>query len=255
MALPPEFEARLVGVRALTPRVRELVFERVDGQRLDFIPGQWVRVQLPLEGDAAGGGRRAYSIASAPRPSPRFEIAVTRVDGGPGSTWLHGVASGAVLRFQGPQGFFMRPVENAPPSLLIATGTGVTPFRSMLRAALDARSDAGLGNLDGPRREGAPDPPFWLLFGARLEDDILYADEFRAAAQEFPFVRFVPTLSQPDPTRGWAGRRGYVQAHVRDLWAELAGLVPAPHAFICGLERMVGSVRDVLRAELGVART
>ena len=80
-------------------------------------------------------------------------------------------------------------------------------------------------------------------------------DEFRAAAQEFPFVRFVPTLSQPDPTRGWAGRRGYVQAHVRDLWAELAGLVPAPHAFICGLERMVGSVRDVLRAELGVART
>jgi CDP-4-dehydro-6-deoxyglucose reductase len=66
-------------------------------------------------------------------------------------------------------------------------------------------------------------------------------------------VRFLPTLSQPQGP--WPGRRGYVQTHVRELWNELASLGTGdPHAYICGLERMVGSVRDLLRKEMGLPR-
>src|SRR5258708_1987715 len=131
MPLPPRFEGRLVRARPLTPNVRELVFERTDGRPMEFVPGQWVNALLPI-GIGAGPSevaqevKRSYSIASAPDGSPAFEIAVTRVVGGPGSTWLHSLEPGAVLPFVGPQGFFTRPPAAAPPSLMIATGTGIS---------------------------------------------------------------------------------------------------------------------------------
>jgi ferredoxin-NADP reductase len=245
-ALPPTFEARLVGARTLAPSVRELTFERLDGQPMAFEPGQWVNAFLPVEPEAAGLPdaigekaplKRSYSIASAPNGSPRFEIAVTRVQNGPGSSWLHAVEHGATLAFVGPQGFFTRAAAAPPPSLMIATGTGITPMRSMLHASLAAGAQA----------------PTWILLGVRHEEDLLYADELDAIARAHPFVRFEATLSQP---RGaWAGRRGYVQTHVRELWAALGAVGGGePHAYVCGLERMVGSVRELLRKDLGVAR-
>ena len=253
--LPPTFEARLAQARALTPSVRELVFERTDAQTMSFVPGQWVSTALAtLEGGAGHGAsprappggpdsedpdmRRSYSIASAPDGSSRFELAVTHVQGGPGSTRLHALQPGAVLRFVGPQGFFTRPAGTSElPALMIATGTGVAPMRSMLRAAASQGARSTL----------------WLLLGVRREEEILYEEEFRDLARAHPFFRFEPTLSQP---RGpWGGRRGYVQTHVRELWAELLARGEGhPHAYVCGLERMVGSVRDLLRKEMGLAR-
>jgi CDP-4-dehydro-6-deoxyglucose reductase, E3 len=244
MPLPPAFEARLVSARTLTPSVRELAFERSDGQPMRFEPGQWVNAFLPIPGEPEspeGPLKRSYSIASAPGGSSRFEIAVTRVQNGPGSTWLHGADLGAALTFVGPQGFFTRPPSNPAPSLMIATGTGVTPMRSMLRAALAAGSRA----------------PMWVLLGVRHEEDILYRDEIDEMARDHANVRFEATLSQP---RGaWGGRRGYVQAHVPELWRELSrvaggGGTELPHAYVCGLERMVGSVRQMLRVDMGLPR-
>ena len=240
MPLPPAFEARLVSARRLTPSVRELAFERADSQPMVFEPGQWVNAYLPLPGEPEspeGPLKRSYSIASAPEGSSRFEIAVTRVQSGRGSAWLHEVEAGAALRFVGPQGFFTRGASSEAPSLMIATGTGVTPIRSMLRAALAAGSRA----------------PMWIVLGVRHEEDILYRDELEAMARDHANVRFEPTLSQPPGT--WSGRRGYVQAHVSELWSELSrGGTVAPHAYVCGLERMVGSVRQMLRVDLGLPR-
>ncbi|MFO0756212.1 MAG: FAD-binding oxidoreductase, partial [Byssovorax sp.] len=134
------FDCRLIEARPLTPAVREMVFERTDGAPFLFEPGQWVNLVLPVpEGEI----KRAYSIASPPVPgSPRFELAVTRVTGGPGSTYLHDLAPGQTLRAIGPQGLFTRGKLADEPSLFIATGTGITPFRSMIADALARRSSA-----------------------------------------------------------------------------------------------------------------
>jgi CDP-4-dehydro-6-deoxyglucose reductase len=237
MPPPPMFEARLVRARRLSPSVRELAFERVDASPMLFEPGQWVNVHLPGGSSPPVATKRSYSIASAPDGSARFEIAVTRVHGGPTSTWLHTVEPPAVLAFTGPQGFFTRPPQSAPPSLMIATGTGMTPMRSMMKAAIAQGSRA----------------PMWLLLGVRHEEGLMYRDELKALACEHAFVRFEPTLSQP--VASWVGRRGYVQAHVRDLWGDLVSASDSkPHAYVCGLERMVGSVRDLLRKQMGLPR-
>lgn len=238
MPPPPAFEARLQSARLLTPSVRELVFERVDGRPMSFEAGQWVNIMLPIASEVGGPTiKRSYSIASAPESSTQFEIAVTRVEHGPASSYLHAASPGIVLPFTGPQGFFTRALESAAPSLMIATGTGVTPLRSMLRAALAA---------------GAKQP-IWLLLGVRREHDLLYESELRQAVGCTDLVRFEPTLSQAK--EDWGGRRGYVQTHVRELWRALESVSPArPHAYICGLQRMVSSVREILRTELGAAR-
>jgi ferredoxin-NADP reductase len=227
MPVPPTFTARIARARMLSPLVREIAFERPEP--LVFEAGQWVSFVLsePL--------RRSYSIASAPDGSGRFEIAITRVEGGPGSTYLHGAPVGTELTVIGPQGFFTRPKEKTGPSLFIGTGTGVTPLRSMLNDAV------GKGDTQ----------PLWLLFGVRTQADLIYRDEFDALAHAHPHVRVIYTLSRPAPE--WSGPIGYVQTHVEKLWRELEAR-GTPHAYICGLHRMVGSVRDLLRKDLGVGR-
>lgn len=241
MAPSHPFDARLVASRYLAPSVRELEFERVDGAPFDFAPGQWVNLVLPLP-PPTGEIKRAYSIATPPREgSPRFALAVTRVVDGPGSQHLHAIKEGVTLRAIGPQGLFTRSPAEEQASLFVGTGTGVTPLRSMIGAALAAGSKA----------------PLWLLFGARFEQDVLYREEFERWAREHENFRYEVTLSQGED--GWRGRRGYVQSHVPELLAELRGRLGSGeeagvHGYVCGLERMVNSVRDLLRGELGVPR-
>ncbi len=242
MPLPPTFHARLVSARALSPAVRELTFERSDGLPFVFEPGQWVSFVLPSDaGFESKELRRSYSIASRPNGTARFDIAVTHVDRGPGSSILHAMAPGTEVTVIGPQGFFTRSLTSNTPALLVATGTGVTPFRSIVTAAIAAGDQT----------------PSWLLFGVRREEDILYRDELGAIAEAHRHFRLIPTLSQPE-SGDWTGRRGYVQAHVRELFEELAthpeSTQQPPHANICGLQKMVGSVRELLRKDMGLPR-
>lgn len=234
MPLPPTLEIRLVAKKKLTPSVCQLTFERADGNVFDFEAGQWVSLVLPLQ---AGELRRAYSIASPPNRTPSFELAITHVNNGPGSTFLHDIQPGATLKAIGPQGFFTRPLEKTGPSLFIATGTGVTPLRSMMRAALS----------EGDKQ------PLWLVFGVRTEEEILYRDELEELARTHPNVRVHFSLSRPEGS--WAGKTGYVQVHVPAMWRELEALgAGRVHAYVCGLQKMVGGVRDLLRKEMGVPR-
>lgn len=224
----------------LSPLVREMVF-RVEGeQTLSWAPGQWVSLVLPLP---EGPLPRAYSISDAPDGTPRFPIAVTRVSGGPGSSYLHAIEPGARFECVGPQGFFtLEAPPGGPPrraSVFVATGTGVAPLRAMIRHAAAVEPDASSA------------VPLTLLFGVRHREDVLWSDEWtelaRARGRAFTFE---PTLSRPDPA--WAGRSGYVQAHVAEL--------VRPHVeegvdvYVCGLKRMIDTVRSVLKNELGLSR-
>jgi ferredoxin-NADP reductase len=207
----------------------------VDGVPFTFDAGQWITLVLPCAG---GELRRAYSIASSPNGTSGFDLAVTYVDGGPGSTYLHGLEPGATVKAIGPQGFFTRTVQDATaPALFVGTGTGVAPLRSMLRAAIDRGSSA----------------PICLLFGVRNRQEILYREELEDLARTHPHFRLEVTLSRPEEE--WQARRGYVQLHVRELYDSLAsGSESDPQVYVCGLERMVGAVRDVLRKQMELPR-
>src|SRR5580704_13201440 len=112
--LPPTFVATLASARSLSPSVRELTFEREGGAPFAFEAGQWVNLLLP------GDIKRSYSVASAPCEGPRFDLAITHVQGGPGSTYLHALELGSKLDVVGPQGFSTRPLVPPSPALFVA---------------------------------------------------------------------------------------------------------------------------------------
>ena len=234
MSLPPQFRARLDAARELAPGVRELTFARVDGAPLEYEAGQWVNLLMPIGDEVL---KRSYSIASAPSGTARFEVAVTRVEGGPGSTYLHALELGSELEVHGPSGFFVR--RNADPALFVGTGTGLTPLRSMLRDSLLHKHER---------------MPLHVLAGFRHPHDRLYQDEFAALAAEHPNFSAECTLSRTGAE--WSGKRGYVQAHLRERYEELVARAGTPqvHVYICGLQKMVAEVRDLLRKQMNLPR-
>lgn len=223
-------EATLVRCRTLSPSVRELTFD--PGPDHQFVPGHWVTFFLP-QPHGEEPLKRQYSIASGPREDGTFDVAVTRVEGGPMSSHLHAIEPGAKLRMLEAQGMFVLAAP-ARPILWVATGTGIAPFRAMLHDLAD---------------RGGEGPPVVLLFGHRCEEDLLYRDELEAIARAWPRFSYVPTLSRA--SESWAGRRGYVQAHVPELVARLGVDVDV---YVCGLTKMVKDVRRMCREELGVDR-
>ncbi len=234
MTLPIPFRARLVADRELAPGVRELTFERSDGEPVLYEAGQWVNLLMPM-GEIIE--KRSYSIASPPLDGPTFEVAVTKVEGGPGSSFLHALEIGSELEVHGPSGFFVR--RNDEPALFVGTGTGLTPLRSLLYDAL------------GRKAEGTP---LHLLAGFRYEQDRLYQDELEA--RELRHSNFSAECTLSRPTDMWQGQAGYVQLHVPRIYEALtARSAGRPvHVYICGLQKMVSEVRDLLRKKMNLPR-
>lgn len=234
MSVLTPFRARLVAERILAPGVRELKFERTDGEPLVYEAGQWVNLLMPM-GEVVE--KRSYSIASAPTDGPTFEVAVTKVEGGPGSTFLHQLELGSELEVHGPSGFFVR--RNSDPALFVGTGTGLTPLRSMLYDALGRKEE---------------ETPFSFLGGFRYEHDQLYQDELAALHARHSQLHAECTLSRATDT--WTGNVGYVQVHVPRLYEALQARAPGRpvHVYICGLQKMVAEVRDLLRKQMNLPR-
>jgi ferredoxin-NADP reductase len=240
--------ARLVRSVALSEFTKHLEFEVNGTTRFGFVPGQWLSIKASTpEGEEI---TRAYSIASPPE-NGRVALCLNRVHEGFMSNHLCSLAEGAEITFQGPFGnFILHPPMRD--TIFIATGTGIAPFRSMLRWLL----------ADPERHQGRE---LWLLFGARTEKDLYYRDEFEQLAADYRNFHFRPTLSRGAPE--WPGLRGYVQEHVReivgnnrdgddreDARSSDAGEQKEMHAYICGLDKMVTANRELLKT-LGWDRT
>jgi ferredoxin-NADP reductase/GNAT superfamily N-acetyltransferase len=232
MLRAPTFETRLLANREVTPHLRELEFERVDGRPSAHRPGQWVQTVLPPR-DEDGRINRAYSFAEVADGSPRFKLLVALVAEGLGSQWLHRAPPGQLVPMRGPAGTFVRDASN-PPTLFVASGIGFAPVRPMFQEAL--------------QRDAAE--PMWLLLGVRSPEEIPFASELAAWSKRSNF-RVEITLSKPPPD--WKGRSGHVQQHLKELWAELLKTHPGAHAYVCGWRKMVWPVSDLLRVDLGVA--
>jgi ferredoxin-NADP reductase len=242
MAQFKTFDARVVRSVALSEFTKHLEVEVNGLPRFGFVPGQWLSVKAKTpDGEEI---TRAYSIASPPSENGHFAFCLNRVQEGFMSNYLCSLDEGAKITFQGPFGdFILRPPLRD--TVFIATGTGIAPFRSMLHWLLAPNDLAQRDLTKTDRHQGRQ---FWLLFGARHEQDIYYREEFERLAAEHANFHFLPTLSRG--AAEWKGLRGYVQEHL----AEVVETRTSMHAYICGLDKMVKANRDLLKS-LGWDRT
>ncbi len=150
--------AHLVRSVSLSELTKHLEFEMLGMRRFGFVSGQWLSFkQVKPDGEEL---TRAYSIASPPGEDPRFALCLNRVQDGFMSNFLCDMQAGDEIHCQGPFGdFILRPPLRD--TIFIATGTGISPFRSMLHWLL----------TDQLRHQGKQ---FWLVLGSRYERDIYY---------------------------------------------------------------------------------
>ena len=116
---------RLTELEELSPETFLLHFER---NNFLFQTGQYVVLRNPADGEG-----REYSIYSGEH-SDRLSVLVREIPGGRFTSFLKKQLPGALLQIEGPRGFFIldEAVKRGHPVLFIATGTGISPFHSMV---------------------------------------------------------------------------------------------------------------------------
>ncbi|WP_057919809.1 ferredoxin--NADP reductase [Lysobacter antibioticus] len=228
-----QFPLKLVSRRMLAPTVGHYVFLRDDGEPLDYIPGQFIQVHFQYADGTAT--KRSYSLANihdhALGPGETVEIAVSYVTGGAATALFEGMGDGDLVQASGPFGrFCLNPADSNRRYLLIATGTGVTPYRAMLPQLEALIRERGIEVV--------------LLYGARSPVELLYGDDFRAFADRHPNFRFVPCFSRELPEHPHADvRQGYVQQFLEEFAPNAEGDI----AYLCGNPNMVDTCFEALK--------
>ncbi len=226
------FKLRLAASHMLAPSVRHLAFERDDGQPFAFVPGQFIQVHFHYADGKAT--KRSYSVGTVGDGSgtvQRVEIAVSYVEGGAATALLSQLDEGDTIDASGPFGrFCLMDADTNRRYLLVATGTGVTPYRAMLPQIRALTASRGC--------------TFALVYGARNEQELLYGDEFEAFAREVPGFSFHPCFSRtPRAVPRPHDHSGRAQVALGELGPN------AEHdiAYLCGNPNMVDETFAMLK--------
>jgi ferredoxin--NADP+ reductase len=219
----------------------------------EFVPGQYVVLGLPgcaprclgaeAEDEPPAADRlilRAYSIASSSRAREYLEFYLALVHGGALTPRLFALKVGdPVWLGRKITGVFT--LEETPEDahvILLATGTGIAPYMSMMRTILTPQAN---------RR-------FAVVHGARHSWDLAYQAELVALQRLSPQFDYVPIISRPkEEPAPWGGMIGYCQ----DVWNKriidrLWGFQPMPgntHIFLCGNPSMIEDMLRLLATE------
>ena len=183
------FELSLTNTYLLNPRTRHLEFKIINNYHLKFKPGQFVTLNFEKNSEIV---RRNFSIANTPKYTAdtlSIEIAATFVPNGIASTALWNMKIGDHIQANGPFGIFVLKPEDLTTTkryILVATGTGVTPYRSMIDSLQQLLE--------------LPDLTVILILGVRNSSELLYGNEFINFAEQQPKFKFIACYSREELT-------------------------------------------------------
>jgi ferredoxin-NADP reductase len=206
-----------------TPRTKSLSLELPDW--LGHRAGQHVDVRLTAEDGYQA--ERSYSIASAPEDE-QLVLTVERLDDGEVSPYLvDELRPGDELELRGPiGGYFVWEEASGGPLLMIAGGSGVVPFRAMLR-------HWAAGERKVPAR---------LLYSSRSLSEVIYHEELqRLSADGGAEVQLALTREWPND---WQGHRGRVDGALLEQIAWPPG--EHPLIYVCGPTAFVEAAAQTL---------
>ncbi|WP_151981882.1 benzoate 1,2-dioxygenase electron transfer component BenC [Acinetobacter guerrae] len=215
------FEGTLARVENLSNSTITFDIELDEGQPdIHFLAGQYVNVGIPGTTET-----RSYSFSS--KPGHRLTGFVVRnVPQGKMSDFLSKQAkSGDKMTFTGPFGsFYLRPVTR--PVLMLAGGTGIAPFMSMLQVL----------------EEKGAEHPVRLVFGVTNDFDLVALEKLNELQQKLPWFEYRTVVAHVDSQHE---RKGYVTGHIDNDWLNGGDV----DIYLCGPVPMVEAVRGWLDTE------
>jgi len=214
-------------------------FSPPDDVNWTFKAGQYMIIHVPQ--DSTHTARRLYSIASAPSNKEAVEFIIQLVPGGIAGTYLATVKEGDKVTLQGPAGLFGLK-ESAPTKVLIATGTGIAPIRSLVTDALET---------------GHPETNYHLFWGLKNIEETYILEELKSLATKYPNFHFKICLSREtdisskitatDTDHFLVGR---VTAAIDEF---LQQQTPDDTAFyLCGGKDVIDSLKNYIITEKGI---
>jgi Na+-transporting NADH:ubiquinone oxidoreductase subunit F len=219
-------------VRDFTYDIKGLRIHLEQPDVIQFVPGQYLQLEVPPYGSNVKPCRRTYSICSPPSDNRCIELMIRRVPGGICTTWIFTLLKeGDRVNLRGPYGRLCLSATDRP-MIWIAGGSGMAPFWSMIR----------------DMRERRIQRPCTYFFGAVQRRDLFLLDEMAEIEKALPNFRFIPALSQPAPEDKWDGDVGLVT----DVVARRVVDYSVNEFYLCGSGPMVDAVRALLEAK-GVA--
>ncbi len=218
MTKPQQYTARFEEKQAYNEKYHHFHFELINPPRMPFQAGQYVSVSVNDEGD-----RRSYSVCSRPDIDHGIELLIDMEPQGLGPTFFDSLSFGQEISFLGPLGqFTLQEGNNA--LVFIATGSGITPFRSMITELLQVNQDSR---------------PITLYWGLRFVKHLFWQDEIEELSEHFDNFSFYPVISKPVPE--WNLSSG----HVTDL-IQIHKFEPNTGFYLCGGKNMIEDVTEVL---------
>jgi ferredoxin-NADP reductase len=228
----PSWSSRKTMVECLnlvqeTLDVKTFVFQAIDPQLFHFKPGQFVGMQLEIDGQKHN---RSYTVASTPTRPHTLELTIKREKGGLVSPWLHdNIRIGSKIELRGPAGRFNCFETESDKVLLISAGSGITPMMSMARFWTDTH----------------PGKDIIFLNWVRAVEDIIFRRELSLLAHKNNKFQLEVCCTQPGLTENWLGRRGRINSTtLSDMVPDLNDRV----IFCCGPDGFMQQVKQCLQA-------
>lgn len=232
---------KIIRIENETSSTRRFWIQVPELDAFNFKPGQFVTLDLPIH-EMKNKRWRSYSIASNPDGTNIFELVIVLLEGGLGTTYLFNeVTEGSELTLRGPQGVFTLPETIEKDLYFICTGTGIAPFRSMIK-------NIQLHNI--------PYKNMYLIFGCRKFTDALYGPEMQELMSQMPGFNYYACYSREEVDAGNTFMRsGYVHKVFEELCTgksianENGENVVSPASFyLCGWKNMIDEAKQKIIA-------
>lgn len=220
-----KLNAEIQDIRKETHDVK--TFKLDPEKKVKFTPGQYCLVSIV---DSEEEERKPFTYASSPTKN-YVELTVKKI--GEFTTSLHNLEVGNKLELDGPRGESLNFDETVEEDVVfLAGGSGITPFMSAMRYALDK-------DLENEMT---------LIFSNRTERDIIFEEELNKIDKRKGF-KVVKTLTNHWPG-GWEGETGLIDSAMINKYVENLG---EKIWYICGPPPMIDSMNEILE-KLGISQ-
>lgn len=219
-------DAYLVERKFISSNAIELCYRAE--QTIRYLPGQFYSVRFTCNKQDCS---RSYSVVNKQLSSLNnyeFSFVITLVEGGKASQYFSTTELGSCVTLSGPYGNLVLPKVNPKRYIMVATGAGVAPYRSMIPELTQ-------------RLNSNEDLEIVVLMGARTKEELLYSDEFIDWSNSNTRVKYL-TIQSRDQKPENSEPTGYVQSLLPSLELD----PQSDMAYVCGNPQMVDQVVKLL---------